>query len=146
MADKDTPKAPQDGNDDDDSMVGRLRSQSAAPKPPETPVPKTSPGASDDAAPKGKAPATSGASQRNRSSFAPPPGMPAFAAPTPVLVLGFLDCAGFHSILECDYNLPDHLLRSQYQRRSRQVHPDKNPNDPYANEKFALLNEAFNTF
>jgi curved DNA-binding protein CbpA len=34
-------------------------------------------------------------------------------------------------------------IRYAYYRRMFQYHPDRNPDDPYAHEKTALLNEAF---
>lgn len=129
---------------DGGSMLDRLRGVSAAPKQEPKPTPPSAPpassGASDHAAPTGKA----ATEARNRSAFAPPPGMEPYKAPTPVLAMGFKDCEGYYTILDCDFDLPDELLKSQFMMRSEMLHPDKNTG-PYACEEMSLLNTAYKT-
>ena len=166
MADKDTPKAPQDGdgNDDDGSLLGQLRRRGS---PPPTAKAETPLGASDNAAPKGKAPppvfkgpppaqptpfkppppavAKPGASlPRDHSTFTPA-GVAPYVVRKPIMAPGFLDCEGFYTIMELPSpKFPDEMLRNQFQRMAKRLHPDKNRDDPHANSKFALLFEPNN--
>lgn len=51
----------------------------------------------------------------------------------------------FYDILEVKPDATQSEIRSAYRKRARQVHPDKNPDDPDAEKKFRELSAAYQT-
>lgn len=49
----------------------------------------------------------------------------------------------YYKILSVDKNATDKEIKSAYRRLARQVHPDVNPDDPQAEERFKEINEAY---
>jgi len=49
----------------------------------------------------------------------------------------------YYKILGVDRNASDKEIRKAYRRLARQYHPDVNPGDPSAEEKFKEINEAY---
>ena len=48
-----------------------------------------------------------------------------------------------YSILESNPGAPKEAIRSKYLQKARATHPDKNPEDPHAKEKFQKLKQAY---
>lgn len=49
----------------------------------------------------------------------------------------------YYKILNVDKSATEKEIKSAYRRLARQVHPDVNPNDPQAEERFKEINEAY---
>lgn len=49
----------------------------------------------------------------------------------------------FYKILECAYSATDAELKKAHRRLSKMYHPDLNPNDKAAEEKYKCINEAY---
>jgi DnaJ-class molecular chaperone len=45
--------------------------------------------------------------------------------------------------LEIDATATEQEIRKAYRRISLRLHPDKNPDDPQANQKFIMLTKAY---
>lgn len=54
--------------------------------------------------------------------------------------MAFID---YYKILGVSKDIPQSDIKSAYRKRSKQFHPDLNPDDPKAKAKFQLLNEAY---
>ena len=48
-----------------------------------------------------------------------------------------------YEILEIDATATEQEIRKAYRRISLRLHPDKNPDDPQANQKFIMLTKAY---
>jgi molecular chaperone DnaJ len=46
-------------------------------------------------------------------------------------------------VLEVEANARDEEIRAAYRRLAVRWHPDRNPNNPEAEEKMKLINEAY---
>jgi len=51
----------------------------------------------------------------------------------------------YYSTLEVNKNCSEEDLKKSYRKLASKFHPDKNPNDPKAEEKFKSINEAYET-
>jgi len=49
----------------------------------------------------------------------------------------------YYELLECERNADEATLKSAYRKLAIKFHPDKNPDDPHAEEKFKELGEAY---
>ncbi|MER3457484.1 MAG: molecular chaperone DnaJ, partial [Chloroflexota bacterium] len=49
----------------------------------------------------------------------------------------------YYKILGVDRNATEKEIKKAYRRLARQYHPDMNPNDPQAEERFKEINEAY---
>ena len=49
-----------------------------------------------------------------------------------------------YGILGVDKNVDDSTLKKTYRKLSKKYHPDVNPNDPTAEEKFKEISHAYN--
>ena len=49
----------------------------------------------------------------------------------------------YYKILEVSRDASSNEIKRAYIKKARQCHPDQNPNDPEAAEKFREVNEAY---
>ncbi len=49
----------------------------------------------------------------------------------------------YYSVLEVNKNCSEEEIKKSYRKLASMFHPDKNPNNPEAEEKFKLINEAY---
>ncbi|KAL2134094.1 hypothetical protein VTI74DRAFT_981 [Chaetomium olivicolor] len=49
----------------------------------------------------------------------------------------------YYKVLGLDRQATDRQIKSAYRQLSKKYHPDKNPNDPTAHDKFVLVSEAY---
>lgn len=50
-----------------------------------------------------------------------------------------------YDVLDVDFNATPEQIRAAYVKKSKQLHPDLNPNQPQTHEKFIRMTEAYNT-
>lgn len=53
--------------------------------------------------------------------------------------------ATYYHILGLDHSADAHQIKSAFKQLAMKYHPDRNPNDPAAEEKFKRINEAYHT-
>lgn len=51
----------------------------------------------------------------------------------------------YYQDMDLAYNCTQDEIKGQYKRLARQFHPDKNPNNPHAEQRFKEINEAYTT-
>src|ERR1700719_2035915 len=49
----------------------------------------------------------------------------------------------YYEVLEVDRSVSEEEIKRAYRKLAVKVHPDKNPDDPHAEEKFKELGEAY---
>ncbi|KAK3904091.1 DnaJ-related protein SCJ1 [Staphylotrichum tortipilum] len=54
-----------------------------------------------------------------------------------------LGAEDYYKVLGLDRQASDKQIKSAYRQLSKKFHPDKNPNDPSAHDKFVLVSEAY---
>jgi len=60
-----------------------------------------------------------------------------------LVILSIIAGRDFYEVLEVSKDATTKQIKSAYRRKAKQMHPDKNPDDPSANEKFQELATAY---